>query len=774
MTEEKSGFDSLIEALRQSGLDVDAFSEEGEAGPSGAAGSEKAQAGNASADGEAAEGARTSSRRRGRSSGGGRTVKGGKPFSGFPFMDAKGGKGGSGGAGGDGGDGSDEPPYFEIGGGFGAGMASWSKKKIILAIIIGLVILYCAYWWFHPPISINSVDTWVFVAIFILLPIFMFLRSRSQGYAVGTEKLPQSEAKSKRFRILSFVPVAVIAVGILGAILSLSIIPGNAEKYANVLQTQQMNFAQDIPEVDYSQIPVIDHDSAVLLGNREMGTIPDYVSQFEVDDLYSQINYKGKPVRVSPLGYADIFKWFTNRGEGIPAFAIVDMTTQDASIVRLGEGNGMKYTPSEPLARNIDRYVQLKFPFYIFDEKAFEIDEDGHPWWICPVRTYTIGLFGGETVKRVVLCDAVSGECQDLAIEDVPSWVDRAYPSNLLIKQYNWSGAYIHGWFNSWLGQQGVYQTTPGTDGNLGFNYIAKDDDVWVYTGVTSATADSSIIGFVLINQRTAESHFYSVAGATEDSAMQSAEGQVQHLRYQATFPLLINVANQPTYFMALKDAAGLVKMFAMIDIQRYQNVAVGDTVASCQKSYEILLATNGALMSNNSGDTGKTLETADGTVRTIAQAVLDGNTHFYVTLEDDEGIYDFALPAMIEIVAYQPGDPIRFSYVESSPTSPANEFLEKGQKPSAEARAQVEMEAALEEEATALAGSNAAADNGDLADAGAANAGTNAGAANAGAANTGAGTGAADAGAANTGAGADATSGGGEKTEPVIGANAS
>ena len=452
------------------------------------------------------------------------------------------------------------------------------------------------------------------------------------------------------------------------------LVPGQRKKYASVLQTDTLNFAEDIQEVNYSQIPVIDRDSAILLGNREMGSIPDYVSQFEIDNLYSQINYKGKPVRVSPLGYADLFKWFTNRGEGIPAYSLVDMTTQDADIVRLGEGNGMKYTASEPLARNIDRYVQLKYPFYIFDEKSFEIDEDGHPWWICPVRMYTIGLFGGETISRVIMCDACSGECTEVDVSDVPQWVDRVYPAELLLRQYNWSGRYKNGWFNSWLGQSGVVQTTPGSDGLLGYNYIAKDDDVWVYTGVTSATADSSIVGFVLVNQRTAESHYYAVAGATEASAMDSAEGQVQNLRYVSTFPLLINVANQPTYFMALKDGAGLVKKFAMIDIQRYQNVAVGDTVAECQKSYQALLATNGALTAKDVADSA-TYGEATGKIRTIAQAVIDGNTHFYVTLEGDDGIYDFVLPGLIGIVSYQEGDQIGFTYIENQPTNTVSEI---------------------------------------------------------------------------------------------------
>ena len=531
---------------------------------------------------------------------------------------------------------------------------SWSKKAIIVAVIVLIVVILAAYWWFHPPINIHSVDTWFFIAVFILLPTFLFFRVRSSNYKEGKGKRAErNEGKAKTFKVLSFIPVAVACVGIIGALMSLSLFPGNAAKYATVLNTVDHDFASDIQEVNYSEIPVIDRDSAILLGNREMGSIPEYVSQFEISSLYSQINYQGTPVRVSPLGYADLFKWFTNRGTGIPAYALVDMTTQDAQIVTLGD--------------NIDRYVQLKYPFYMFDEKSFEIDEDGHPWWICPVQKRTIGLFGGTTIDRVVMVNATTGECTDISIDEVPEWVDRAYPAELLIEQYNWSGAYKDGWLNSWLGQKNVVQTTPGTDGNVGYNYIAKDDDVWVYTGVTSATADNSIVGFVLVNQRTAESHFYSVAGATEESAMQSAEGQVQNLRYTATFPLLINVANQPTYFMALKDSAGLVKKFAMIDIQRYQNVAVGDTVAECQKSYEALLATNGV-------DTGDSMPTdvkqAKGIIATMAQAVIEGNSHYYVTLQGDSSIYDFPLPGMLEIVAYSAGDEISFTYIDAGTTA--------------------------------------------------------------------------------------------------------
>lgn len=602
-----SGFDALLEALRQSGMNVDGAFGGDSQGPTGGAGS-----------------------------------------------------GGSGNAGGGG------TPHADVQMPFGERMAAWGKKALIIAAIVIVIIGLGAYWWFHPPINIHSSDTWMFVAIFILLPLFLVFWSKSRAYETGTSKVDPNKTKSKAYKWASYVPILVALVGVIGAVASLSMFPGNAEKYAHVLETSTDDFAQDIQEVNYSEIPVIDRDSAILLGNREMGSIPEYVSQFEISPLYSQINYNQNPVRVSPLGYADLFKWLTNREAGIPAYALVNMTTQDAEIVRL-EDNPIHYSESEPLARNIDRHVQLSYPFYMFDEKSFEIDDEGHPWWICPVQSRTIGLFGGTTIQRVVMVDATTGETQDLAIEDVPQWVDHAYPTDLLLEQYNWSGKYMDGWLNSWLGQQGVVQTTPGTDGNLGYNYIAKDDDVWVYTGVTSATADNSIVGFVLINQRTAESHFYAVAGATEASAMESAEGQVQNLRYQATFPLLINVAGQPTYFMALKDDAGLVKQFAMIDIQRYQNVAVGNTVEETQKTYQALLATNGVA----SGDVESvdSLE-AQGTITHIAQAVIEGNTHFYVKLEGSDKIYDFALPGLLEIVGYKEGDTITFTYIEGEPTS--------------------------------------------------------------------------------------------------------
>ena len=529
-------------------------------------------------------------------------------------------------------------------------LARWSRRALVVLAVVAVVVLLACYWWFHPSLNLRSplVCLWI---VGICLVVILAL-------AVAAAR---SVLNGQAYKRLMLVPVAVIASIAFGALLSQPFVPGNAERYASVLATADGDFASDIEQVDYADVPVIDRESAVLLGNRAMGSIPEYVSQFEIADTYSQINYQGRPVRVSPLAYADLFKWFSNRDEGIPAYVLVDMVTQEAEVVRLEQP--IRYSDSEPLARNVDRHVQLSYPDLMFDQKSFELDEEGHPWWVYPVQRRTIGLFGGTDIYAVVLVDACTGETDFYNVEGVPTWVDRAYPADLLIEQYNWSGAYKNGWLNSWLGQEGVVRTTSGTNGELGYNYLAQGGDIYLYTGVSSVTADSSNVGFILVNQRTGESRYYALAqgGATEDSAMASAEGAVQHLGYQATFPLLLNVAGQPTYFMSLKDAAGLVKMYAMINVESYQSVATGDTVAACQEDYLALLADSGVL-AGEAADEAAGREPVSGVVRTVAQAVVDGNSHFYVTLEGVDTIYDCALPELIGVVAWQPGDEVAFT----------------------------------------------------------------------------------------------------------------
>ena len=515
-------------------------------------------------------------------------------------------------------------------------------KLLLVLLVIAALGLY--YYVALPAVNIHSTEFWVFLFLFGLLAALVFVRKKN---------LNRYELKeSKGLKAILGLTGLIVIVYLVGALLSSPIV--NAKKYQQLMTVETREFTTDIEELSFDQIPLLDKDSAELLGDRKMGSMVDMVSQFEVDSLYSQINYQDRPVRVSPLKYASLIKWFTNQGEGIPAYIKIDMATQNTELVKLEEG--MKYTTSDHFNRNIYRHLRFKYPTYIFNNLSFEVDEEGVPYWICPVKKFNIGLFGGETIGRVVLCNAITGETQDYAIEDAPQWIDRAYSADLLVQLYDYYGTLKHGFFNSVLGQKDCLHTTDG------YNYLAIDDDVWVYTGVTSITGDQSNVGFVLMNQRTMETRFYEVEGATEASAMSSAEGQVQNLQYVATFPLLLNISGEPTYFIALKDDAGLVKKYAMVNVQKYQIVAIGDTVSQCEENYNTLMYENG--IKQTPEDT-QDVETITARITKIAQGVVDGNSHYYIMVEGSDAIFDIPVVDFIDIIRYDAGDEVRIEYKE-------------------------------------------------------------------------------------------------------------
>ena len=455
----------------------------------------------------------------------------------------------------------------------------------------------------------------------------------------------------KQCTIPFLVLVALIAAIIIGGLTSWVVI--RAGSYSKLLSIKDGDFASEVEEISYNQIPMLDEDSAARLGSRKLGELADMVSQFEILPSYTQINYQGRPVRVTSLAYGDLVKWFTNRSAGLPAYLIIDMVTQEAEVVRLDEG--MKYTTAEHFGRYLPRHLRFHYPTYMFADPVFEINEEGEPYWVCPRMVKTIGLFGGADIQGAVLVNAVTGESQ--YYEEVPNWVDHVYDANLIMEQYDYYGMYHNGFINSIFGQRDVTHTTEG------YNYIAIGDDVYMYTGVTSVTSDQSNIGFILSNQRTKETHFYSVAGATEASAQASAMSQVQQMRYVATFPLLLNIADQPTYFMSLKGEDGLVKMYAMVNVQQYNIVETGGTVAECEANYRRTLADNGLISDSESEAAPSDQEEVSGAVAEIRTAVLDGNSYYFLRLEGQEVFYAVNAAENPLAVILNAGDQVTVTY---------------------------------------------------------------------------------------------------------------
>ncbi len=536
-------------------------------------------------------------------------------------------------------------------------------KTVLIKIIISVIVLFLGYWFMLPPLNLRSVDLYTFI-IFAVIAVTVICKITGAVFSLKEVKV-KAEAIDNPVKFglgiiknlktgtkISVGVVAVIVIAIIvGSVIGAEIF--NASRYNKLIVMEDGDFVSEVSEISMNQIPVVDRDTASRLGQRKLGEMADLVSQFEIEEHYTQINYNGKPVRVTPLRYGDLIKWFGNQKNGVPAYIMVDMTTQETTLVRLN--SGIKYSESEYFMRDLMRKLRFTYPTKIFDDVSFEIDDQGTPYWVASTVEYKIGLFSGKDIGGAVLLNAQTGESKYYDIEEIPTWVDQVYSADMILTQLGYNGKYRSGWFNSVFGQKGVLQPTDG------YNYLAINDDVWLYTGITSVTSDESNVGFVLTNLRTKETRYYPVPGAEEYSAMSSAEGQVQHLAYRSTFPLLLNVADRPSYFMALKDSAGLVKMYAFVDVQQYQIVGTGSTVEESRQDY-----LNKLKKEDVSTDENEETLTLTATVEKVGSAVVDGNTCYYVLFSDNQKVFTLPVTLSDKLPFISAGDSITVTYKES------------------------------------------------------------------------------------------------------------
>ncbi|MEE1320311.1 MAG: CvpA family protein [Acutalibacteraceae bacterium] len=576
-----------------------------------------------------------------------------------------------------------EPIKVDFGGNGGNGKSKGSGKaaylapdkaglKLIICIIGTVIGAAIAYYFMLPPMNFKSTDTFMYFGV--VLAIFIGLLTVVSGAMAKPEYTEYVKKKSIVPIIIAAILVAVVGVGMV-----VSSTFFRAKTYSKIIDVDEnKSFASDIQDADFSSVPVLDNAAASVLANRTLGDLAAIgkVSQFEVSNQFTQINYKNNPVKLTTLAYGDVFKWLKNTGTGLPGYVVVNMVTQKAELVTLPEGEYIRYSTNEHFGKYLMRHVRFAYPTYIFDSPRFEIDESGRPFWLCPVLDKTIGLFGGTDVKGVVIVDAISGEMTEYTVEAVKEskelqWIDGIYSENLLVEQFNYYGKFQKGFINSVLGQDGVRMATQGQ------NFLAQGDDVYMYTGVTSAGNDQAIIGFVLINMRTKEASFYDVSGATEYSAQISAQGAVQDYNYKATFPILLNISGQPTYFMTLKDSGDLVKRYAMVNVQNYQVVVTGEKISECTEAYVKSLKQNNININvdidkiedatQNAGNETDTpsveLLKVKGTVTDIRTAVMGGDSVYFIELDDSGVYYSIKASDSENVVIMNIGDKITVSY---------------------------------------------------------------------------------------------------------------
>ena len=503
-------------------------------------------------------------------------------------------------------------------------------KKMLsrLFLVLWLLVMAASYWVFLPAINPLDTDFWFFVVeglILAFVGIFIVALADSVGQQtkkahVGRRDVSQTKGPYDQVLVRLGGTILLIVALLFGLGFFNSRI-FRAKSYANVITVKEADFTKDFPETNISTLALLDRASAEKIGDTYLGTI-DKVSQFGISDDYRQITIGEQPYRVSPLEYKNFWKWLSNRQEGISYYVKVNQTTGKAELVRLAES--MKYSDSEYLFRDTLRYLRFKYPFTIFGDPSFEVDDEGNPYYVATVYQPKF-LLTSKDPSGVILLNAATGETKEYDLDSIPEWVDRVFSANNVITRVDDYYTYQDGFWNTVFSQTGVKKTTDS------YNYISIGSDIYLYTGITSATADSSNLGFILVNMRTREVTNYKLASATESAAMASAEGEVQEKKYTATAPTLAKLNDKAYYIVSLKDDAGLVKSYAVVDAEDYQQVTVNNDIETLISQFT---DSDTSVLSGSGQAAGadQEVEVIKGLVDQLASQMISGSTVYYIS----------------------------------------------------------------------------------------------------------------------------------------------
>lgn len=409
-----------------------------------------------------------------------------------------------------------------------------------------------------------------------------------------------------------------------------------------------------IAPISIDKIRVVDEELAHLLGEKILGSQPALGSQVELGDFCIQ-KVNDNLYWVAPLLHSGFLKWLNNQ-EGTAGYVMVSATNErDVKLVQHVNGTAIKirYQPSAYFGSDLHRHAYFNGNATVgLTDFSFEIDDTGKPFWVITKYVKKIG-FSGKEATGVIVVDAQSGVINEYSIAETPKWVDRIQPLDLIEDQLNDWGEYVHGYWN--FANQDKLQITEG----LTLVYGENNKSYW-YTGLTSVGKDESAVGFVLVDTRNKETTFYKQSGATEYAAQSSAQGKVQEKGYKASLPIPYNINNIPTYVMTLKDAGGLVKMFAMVAISDYTIVGVGNTMRETLTSFK-----NGYNMADNkinpnSVSNKKSLKSI---VTRIQNDVKNGNSFYYFKVKDYPNIFVGSSQISYQLPMTMVGDSIKISF---------------------------------------------------------------------------------------------------------------
>lgn len=530
------------------------------------------------------------------------------------------------------------------------------KRKHKLGIYLIIVLAAFLYFFVATPI-INPLYPqgaffWaVLITIFIAVNQIVNLKGLKIENHNGMVAIDYDKTKPlKKWAVLTVIVIWIAYFGVMIVSSPLFFYKAYRDQLGEATYTE---FSSDMQAIDTNQIPIVDADLAKKLAEKKLGEKPSLGSQVELGDPTIQ-NVNNKLVWAVPLHHSGFFKWITNL-EGSAGYIVVSATNQQD--VQYVDDYKIKIQPNSYLMDDLLRHIRFGAgAFTGTTDYSFELDDEGNPYWV--VTTFkNLRGFALPEADGIILVNAQNGEMKQYGIDEIPQWIDRVQPEDFIIDQINHAGEYVHGIFN--------FANTDKTQTSEGHSIIYNNGRCYLFTGITSVGADESAIGFMMVDMVTKEPIFYSMSGATEKAAMESAAGKVQDLGYYATFPLILNIEGQPTYFMTLKDNSGLIKKYAFVSIKNYNVVGVGDSASAAQNDYLKAMSDTNSIDFNEGEETQPLeQEKLSGSVDRISWNIVDGETEYTMTLtEYPEKIFIVKSKLSAELPITQSGDSISLTY---------------------------------------------------------------------------------------------------------------
>ena len=154
--------------------------------------------------------------------------------------------------------------------------------KVILKWLICAIIIFLGFWFVLPPINPRSSEMWGFLIFCVVVCVVVNAFSQiislvslfkvDRGvYRINSKEERRSAVKKigKPFKFAVCAIVAIIALSAVSTLIGAQIF--NASRYEKLITMENGDFTADVAEINRTQIPVVDRDTASRLGQRKLG-----------------------------------------------------------------------------------------------------------------------------------------------------------------------------------------------------------------------------------------------------------------------------------------------------------------------------------------------------------------------------------------------------------------------------------------------------------------------------------------------------------------------